>query len=72
MTFVEFQAVVLAAGKGTRMPEITAGKPKCLLPMGPKPLVWYILQKLQETGFKGKFVTNFINLEYLLFNYNIL
>ncbi|KAL3268970.1 hypothetical protein HHI36_008056 [Cryptolaemus montrouzieri] len=48
---VEFQAVVLAAGKGSRMPEITSGKPKCLLPVGPKPLIWYPLYKLQISGF---------------------
>lgn len=54
MTFqVEFQAVVFAAGKGSRMSEITAGKPKCLLPIGPKPLVWYPLYKLQTAGFSG-------------------
>nr|XP_023029177.1 translation initiation factor eIF-2B subunit gamma [Leptinotarsa decemlineata] len=52
MTFqVEFQAVVLAAGKGSRMSEITNGKPKCLIPVGPKPLVWYPLFQLQTTGF---------------------
>lgn len=52
MTFrPEFQAVVLAAGKGSRIPEITAGKPKCLLPVGAKPLVWYPLHKLQSSGF---------------------
>ncbi|KAG5867072.1 hypothetical protein JTB14_035950 [Gonioctena quinquepunctata] len=52
MTFqVEFQAVVLAAGKGSRMSEITNGKPKCVLPVGPKPLVWYPLYQLQRTGF---------------------
>lgn len=58
MTFrQEFQAVVLAAGKGSRMTEITAGKPKCLLPVGNKPLVWYPLFKLQQTGFTGKRIT---------------
>lgn len=51
---VEFQAVVLAAGRGSRMSEITTGKPKCLLPIGPKPLVWYPLYKLETSGFSGK------------------
>lgn len=51
MLLQEFQAVVLAAGKGSRMPELTAGKPKCLLPVGNKPLVWYPLHKLQQIGF---------------------
>ncbi|XP_050304314.1 translation initiation factor eIF-2B subunit gamma [Anthonomus grandis grandis] len=47
----EFQAVVLAAGKGSRMLEVTSGQPKCLLPVGPKPLIWYTLNKLQGAGF---------------------
>ncbi|XP_017771539.1 PREDICTED: translation initiation factor eIF-2B subunit gamma [Nicrophorus vespilloides] len=47
----EFQAVILAAGKGSRMPELTAEKPKCILPIGGKPLVWYPLFKLQQLGF---------------------
>ncbi|VEN62600.1 unnamed protein product [Callosobruchus maculatus] len=52
MTFqVEFQAVVLAAGKGSRISEITTTKPKCLLPVGPMPLVWYPLYKLEQAGF---------------------
>ncbi|KAF5284330.1 hypothetical protein FQA39_LY04623 [Lamprigera yunnana] len=52
----EFQAVILAAGKGSRMHEITAGKPKCLLPVGNKPLVWYPLFQLQEFGFRDVIV----------------
>jgi len=47
----EFQVVVLAAGKGSRMLEITSGQPKCLLPIGPKSLIWYTLRKLQKAGF---------------------
>ncbi|XP_060529736.1 translation initiation factor eIF-2B subunit gamma [Cylas formicarius] len=47
----ELQAVVLAAGKGSRMLEITSRKPKCLLPVGPKPLIWYTLNNLQVSGF---------------------
>lgn len=49
----EFQAIVLAAGKGSRMLEFTSGKPKCLLPIGSKPLIWYILNSLQQSGFSG-------------------
>lgn len=50
----EFQAIILAAGKGSRIQELTAEKPKCLLPVGTKPLVWYPLYKLQQSGFLGK------------------
>ena len=48
---VDFQAVVLAAGKGSRMTEITAGKAKCLLPIGNMPMIWYPLKLLEEAGF---------------------
>ncbi|XP_053672560.1 translation initiation factor eIF-2B subunit gamma [Anopheles nili] len=48
---LEFQAIVLAAGKGTRLLEILEGKPKCLLPVGPYPMIWYPLQLLQRHGF---------------------
>lgn len=50
----EFQAIVMAGGRGSRMTELTAGRPKCLLPIGNKPLVWYPLQLLERTGIKGK------------------
>lgn len=57
----EFQAVILAAGKGSRMHEITAGKPKCLLPIGNKPLVWYPIHKLQHIGFTDVILIIFEN-----------
>lgn len=52
---IEFQAVVLAAGRGSRFPDLTEGRPKCLLPVGPFPLVWYPLSMLQRHGFSGEF-----------------
>ncbi|KRT82246.1 hypothetical protein AMK59_3733 [Oryctes borbonicus] len=62
MTFKpEFQAVILAAGKGSRMPELTASKPKCLLPVGSKPLIWYPLLKLQQSGFRDVILVVFEN-----------
>ncbi|OXU19025.1 hypothetical protein TSAR_003293 [Trichomalopsis sarcophagae] len=47
----EFQAVVLAGGKGSRMTELTAGKPKCLLPIANMPMIWYPLKLLDQSGF---------------------
>lgn len=59
MVVLEFQAVVLAGGRGTRLPELTGDRPKCLLPIGPFPLIWYPLQMLQKHGFQGNiFVCN--------------
>ncbi|XP_043643025.1 translation initiation factor eIF-2B subunit gamma [Drosophila teissieri] len=47
----EFQAVVFAAGRGTRLPEVLGDAPKCLLPVGPYPLIWYPLNLLQQHNF---------------------
>ena len=54
---MEFQAVVLAGGKGSRMNELTRGKtPKCLLPIGNKPMVWFPLKMLESHGFAGEMI----------------
>ncbi|XP_046742908.1 translation initiation factor eIF-2B subunit gamma [Diprion similis] len=47
----EFQAVVLAGSKGSRMTELTAGRAKCLLPIGNFPMIFYPLKLLECTGF---------------------
>ncbi|XP_072758124.1 translation initiation factor eIF2B subunit gamma [Anoplolepis gracilipes] len=52
----EFQAIVLAGGKGSRMTELTAGQPKCLLPIANVPMIWYPLQILERAGFKEAIV----------------
>uniref|UniRef100_A0A1L8DSE4 Translation initiation factor eIF2B subunit gamma n=1 Tax=Nyssomyia neivai TaxID=330878 RepID=A0A1L8DSE4_9DIPT len=52
MPFSSLQAVVLAAGTGTRYPELTNGIPKCLMPVGPFPMIWYPLNTLQKSGFR--------------------
>uniref|UniRef100_T1PIV6 Translation initiation factor eIF2B subunit gamma n=1 Tax=Musca domestica TaxID=7370 RepID=T1PIV6_MUSDO len=52
MVTQEFQAVVLAAGRGTRLPEVLGKTPKCLLPVGPYPLLWYPLNLLQTHNFQ--------------------
>lgn len=54
MVAQEFQAVVLAAGHGTRFPDLVGNRPKCLLPIGPFPLIYYPLQLLHKYGFQGK------------------
>ncbi|KAK9305587.1 hypothetical protein QLX08_003375 [Tetragonisca angustula] len=54
--YKEFQAVVLAAGGGSRMTELTRGQYKCLLPIGNLPMLWYPLQLLERVGFKEAIV----------------
>lgn len=57
MVALEMQAIVLAAGNGSRMSELSGERPKCLLPIGPLPLVWYPLHMLQAHGFQGLMVS---------------
>lgn len=52
----EFQAIVLAGGKGSRMTELTASQPKCLLPIANAPMIWFPLQLLERSGFKEAIV----------------
>lgn len=53
---VEFQAVIMAAGLGSRMMDLTVRTPKPLLPIGNKPMVWYSVNLLEEAGFKDAFI----------------
>ncbi len=48
----EFQAVVLAAGTGSRFTDLTSHKAKCLLPIGNLPMLWYPLNLLHKIGFQ--------------------
>lgn len=59
----EFQAVVLAAGRGSRMTELTVGRPKCLLPVGQYPVLYNTLLLLENAGFKGKNSDNFVQMD---------
>ncbi|MCS7123591.1 MAG: sugar phosphate nucleotidyltransferase [Candidatus Aenigmarchaeota archaeon] len=42
------QAVILAAGKGERLRPLTDNKPKALLPLANRPLIDYLLEKLEK------------------------
>ena len=47
------KAVVLAAGKGTRMLEATDSVPKPMLEIGGRPLLWHVLTALASAGVSG-------------------
>ncbi|KAG5682100.1 hypothetical protein PVAND_011479 [Polypedilum vanderplanki] len=49
---MEFQAVIFAAGIGTRFRDIVASRPKCLLPVGSFPLIFYPLNFCSKYGFE--------------------
>ncbi len=44
------KAVILAAGKGTRLEPITDNTPKAMLPIAGKPILEYILESMREAG----------------------
>jgi glucose-1-phosphate thymidylyltransferase len=46
------KALVLAAGKGTRLKPLTNTIPKHLLPVGDKPLLFHVLDYIKDTGTK--------------------
>src|SRR2546426_2174469 len=47
------QAVLLAAGRGTRMRELTADLPKPMIKVREKPILLHIVEGLQTTGIKN-------------------
>lgn len=51
---VEFQAVIMAAGTGSRMFPLTERIPKALLPVGNLPVIWYPINLLEKAGFEGE------------------
>jgi len=44
-------AVIMAAGSGSRMTDLTTQCPKALLPVGRYPMVWYPIRSLEKAGF---------------------
>lgn len=42
------------AGHGNRCNELVRNRVKCLMPVGPFPLIFYPLSLLQKHGFKGE------------------
>ena len=46
-----FQAVIMAAGQGSRLEELTTHTPKALLPVANLPLIWYPINMLQKASY---------------------
>ena len=57
---MEFQPVLMAAGQGSRMRDLTSKCPKALLPIGNMPMMFYPIKMLKDAGFDGM-VTLFSN-----------
>ena len=46
------QAMLFAAGLGTRLKPLTDTMPKALVPVAGQPLLWHVVMKLKEAGFE--------------------
>jgi len=46
------QAVILAAGEGTRMRPLTYTRPKVMLPIANKPILEHLISELSKAGVK--------------------
>ena len=46
------QAMIFAAGLGTRLKPLTDTMPKALVPVGGKPLLWHVVMKLKDAGYE--------------------
>lgn len=46
------QAVILAAGEGTRMRPLTENRPKVMLPIGNRPMLEHIINEVRDAGIK--------------------
>ena len=45
------KVVILAGGKGTRLAEETSTRPKPMVEIGGKPIIWYIMKHYSSHGF---------------------
>jgi MurNAc alpha-1-phosphate uridylyltransferase len=52
MNAISMKAMILAAGKGERMRPLTDHTPKPLLKVNGKPLIQYMVERLQRAGFR--------------------
>ncbi len=47
------QAVILAAGEGRRLRPFTVTKPKVMLSIAGKPMLWYVVESLAQHGVRN-------------------
>ena len=56
---MDFQPVLMAAGRGSRLTPLSDKIAKCLLPIGNIPMLWFPLRSLDLAGFKGKCLASY-------------
>ena len=68
-------AIILAAGKGTRLRPLTEKKPKCLVPLLGEPILYQQLRTLRSTGVNnihivGGYLANQLDIKDTILHYN--
>jgi glucose-1-phosphate cytidylyltransferase len=58
------KVVILAGGKGTRLGSITAKKPKALVEIGGKPIIWHVMKYFSNYGYHDFVIALGHNKEY--------
>ena len=51
------QAIIMAGGKGSRIRPLTLSRPKPLIPVANRPMIDYIIEKLEINGYDDIVVT---------------
>ena len=73
MSLKKVSAVIICGGKSKRMGNLTKNKPKTLLEVNSKPILWYLIMELYRNGirnffftlgYKGEKIKNYINDNY--------
>lgn len=70
--------IIQAGGKGKRMNNLTYNKPKCLIPINNKPILFYIFEKFKEakfiiiTDYKKEVLKDYLKIYANNYNYEII
>lgn len=69
---MEFQPIIMAAGPGSRLAELTSKCPKAALLIGNRPMVWYPINMLEKAGFEGVYQLNDLFVDSIIILRNLL
>ena len=60
--------VILAGGLGTRLSEYTDKIPKPMVPIGGRPILWHIMQRYAQYGYKSFDIEDYFEIHFKYIN----